>query len=466
MGVSKRAFLLNLQALLLVLVPGILCACGSGFPKTLPSSSELGSPLGYRIARSIIHLHTPYSYDACDAKGYVNGVFSETCLSDLRAALCKNRIDFALATDHPDHMSTQTFTDLVLTRTGDTALVSEGGNQINCADPAGHQSLFYVGYEGPLMAVLMKQHETSVEQAASYATYTAGAVTNLKNAATSDALVFFPHTESKSITDLNSFGATGIEVYNLHANLAPLIRPLLGFDAYGNILDLLLYWIDPYAELEPDLALLSVLEVSSVYTSLWNQMLQASQKPTAIAGSDAHQNVLSFSTRDGERVDSFRRLLRWFSNHVLVNSLSRAEIKTALAAGRSWIAFEGVGIPVGMNYWVEVNGASSPVGSTVTYASGQTALKIAAPTLHRSSPSDGHTPKVIVRLRKSTTDGADTVVATSENADLSYTVTGSGVYRVEVAIVPYHLWTYLGYQRLKLLKEYPWIITNPIYINP
>lgn len=439
--------------------------CGSRFPKTLPSSSELGSPLGFRIARSIIHLHTPYSYDACDAKGYVNGVLNESCLNDLRTALCKNRIDFALATDHPDYMSTLSFSQLQLTRSGDTALSSEGGNQIQCSDPADHQTLFYVGYEGPLMAVLMKQHEPT-EQAASYQNYTAAAVSNLKNAGTSDALVFFPHTESKSISDLNAFGATGIEVYNLHANLDPKIRPVyLGFDTFGNLMDLLLYWIDPYAEQEPDLALMSVLEVSSVYTTLWNQMLQTSLKPTVIAGSDAHQNVLSYLTRDGERVDSYRRLLRWFSNHVLVNSLSRTEIQTALSAGRSWIAFEGIGIPVGMNYWIEIGGTSSPVGSTVSYSSGQTHLKVSAPTLHSASPSDGKTPKVIIRLRKSTTGGNDTVVASSENADLDYVVSAAGVYRVEVAIVPYHLWTYFGYQRLKLMKEYPWIITNPIYIN-
>ena len=54
------------------------------------------------------------------------------------------------------------------------------------------------------------------------------------------------------------------------------------------------------------------------------------------AGTDAHQNVLPILLRDGERGDSYRRMLRWFSNMVLVESgePTPATAQAALEAGR------------------------------------------------------------------------------------------------------------------------------------
>ena len=37
-------------------------------------------------------------------------------------------------------------------------------------------------------------------------------------------------------------------------------------------------------------------------------------------GTDAHRNSLNFPWSDGERIDSWRRMNRWFSNHLLTTA--------------------------------------------------------------------------------------------------------------------------------------------------
>ena len=60
--------------------------------KELPSAAELGNPRGFRWARTLIHLHSPHSYDACKQASAVD------CLNALRDSFCMNRIDFAFLT--------------------------------------------------------------------------------------------------------------------------------------------------------------------------------------------------------------------------------------------------------------------------------------------------------------------------------------------------------------------------------
>src|SRR5438445_9308455 len=91
----------------------ILAAC-SGTPaalptwvKTLPDASAMGGWRGLVPARGIVHLHSPYSHDACDnmpRDPLPLGVPNETCLDDLRSALCAEKIDYAALTDHNTSM--------------------------------------------------------------------------------------------------------------------------------------------------------------------------------------------------------------------------------------------------------------------------------------------------------------------------------------------------------------------------
>lgn len=469
---QKQARRVIAAALALLSIAG----CSLRVNKTLPPSSSLGQPRGYRIARSILHLHTPYSWDACDQRGLggSGGTTPDgTCLLQLRDALCKNRIDFAMLTDHPDRMDQFTFAELTLQRPGDSPSPSAAApiyNQMNCGD--GTQPILSVGFEDKLMAMMMLDH-TSPVQATRHTDYTtdpptAANITTLHGGAV-DAAVFVPHTESRSdalLTTLAAGGLDGLEIYNLHANMDPRIRSdYLGFSAFSGVLDFLNYWLDPYQSEEPDLALLSVLQIASTYADKWGKLIDQGYHLTGIAGSDSHQNVLGALGRDGERLDSHRRLLRWFSNHLLVNALTYAQAKTALKSERSWIAFEGLGSPVGMDFYAVAGATTIGPGETTAYVGGSTRITVKLPSLHPDSPSDGTAPTVILRLKEIVSGGASVLRAESSNADLVYTPTAAGRFRAEVFIIPRHLSGYIGYRRSELIRELPWIITNHLYLS-
>src|SRR4029079_14923524 len=92
------------------------CGSSQGKPpawsKTLPEATVMGSWRGLVPARGIVHLHSPYSHDACDNKPrdpLPLGTPNEPCLNDLRAALCAEKIDFAALTDHGTSMADEEF---------------------------------------------------------------------------------------------------------------------------------------------------------------------------------------------------------------------------------------------------------------------------------------------------------------------------------------------------------------------
>src|SRR5688572_8910110 len=95
----------------------VLAACGNdpakpmlpAWDKTLPPASVLGDWNGLTAARGIVHLHSPFSHDACDGNPRPGGVPNEPCLQSLRAALCTARIDYAALTDHDDTMADEEF---------------------------------------------------------------------------------------------------------------------------------------------------------------------------------------------------------------------------------------------------------------------------------------------------------------------------------------------------------------------
>ena len=129
-----------------------------GWDKCLPDLQFLApSPSGLSWQRSIIHLHSPYSHDARDGNGYVDGVLNEACLADLRYALCETHIDVAFLTDHPAHAAEATLKDLLLTQAGDAVIAPYGqpiGNQITC--PNGHIVQWYPGVEDELMPLALE----------------------------------------------------------------------------------------------------------------------------------------------------------------------------------------------------------------------------------------------------------------------------------------------------------------------
>ena len=421
---------------------------------------EIGVVRGYVPTRSIVHLHSPWSHDACDGEPMPGGVPDESCLQDLRDGLCITRVDLAFVTDHPSFAADQTFEAMFHHRDGDTWVDgADGGhvaNQIHCDN--GHVVTWVPGYEDELMPVgLHRQVADNAED-----TY---AITNGYDAAALDeeraasAIVFTAHTEQRDPADLarlQDAGLTGTELFNLHAAFAPNIRAdYLGLGATSWVPDAVPF-LDQNGTAEPDLFVLSVLSEHTPSVQKWDALL-ARGPMVGTAGTDAHQNVLPTLLRDGERGDSYRRMLRWFSNVVLVGPADGEgpdAVKRALAAGRTFVAFEVLGTPNGFDFHLTDDGGAivemgaAGTGGTVT---------VACPGLSVSSPHGLEAPELTATIFK---DGAAWATGCGDHP-----TDGPGVYRVRIDMIPRHLTDFLGADPAPWMRPFPWIYSNAIRVQ-
>ncbi|MCA9676521.1 MAG: hypothetical protein KC464_15925, partial [Myxococcales bacterium] len=436
--------------------------------RDLPPASVMGAPRGLQPQRGIIHLHSPYSHDACDGapRDGTTGAVDEACLADLRAALCTTRIDYAALSDHDDTMADEDFATLFSMRGDDTAVTDGDGNQIgsriHCDD--GHTVLVTVGGENPIMPIMLDHHVagTIQERHDTYNADTPAAVAAFRAAG---ATVWIAHTEQRTTPELVTLQPDGIEVYQLHANLDPGIRAdYLGLPAAGAITAVAEFADTGDAALEPDVALLSFLEPNTPSLDRWDEVLAMGMHVAGSGGTDAHQNALPVILRDGERGDSYRRMLRWFGNIALVTDAGDpAAIEDAVRRGRMYLAFELFGTPVGFDARAVCATATAEMGDTVGPGDGCT-LEVDVPTIYQLDPS---LPAPVIEARILRIDaGGPTEVARGAGPTLATPLDAAGAYRVEVTIQPRHLGPYLGHLGTDLAdRVVPWIYGNPIYVE-
>jgi hypothetical protein len=457
----------------------LLAACGdTGSPaqppaweKSLPDARVIGerwAARGLTAARGIVHLHSPFSHDACDGmpRDKTTNVPNEPCLQDLRAALCTTRIDFAALTDHDGSMADEEFTTLFSMRGTDQAVRNAANEQIGsrilCAD--GHQVLVSVGGENDLMPIMLDRHPpgTVDERHAIY---------NGNDAAAADAfraaggLVWVAHTESKDLATLRAVAPHGIEVYNLHANIDPDIRSTyLGLPSAGAISAAAEFADTNPGHPEPDLAMLAFLSPNQPAIATWNALLGEGRKLAATAGSDAHQNAIPIMLADGERGDSYRRVLRWFGNIAIVaDPHDPAQIEQAMATGRIFTVIEMLGTPA--NFDVRATdeaGAVYEIGATVPRNS---RLTIDVPTVRNLDPD---LPAPVIRTRAYWIEPGGNVneLISNTNDQVNLNLGAPGAYRVEISIIPRHLGPYLGDLGTDMASvEVPWIYVSPFYVE-
>ncbi|TNE83941.1 MAG: hypothetical protein EP330_31340 [Deltaproteobacteria bacterium] len=445
-----------------------LLACGGG-ADTAPESTErpwsggledldgVSEVRGYRRARTIVHLHSPWSHDACDGDPLPDGEPNAPCLADLRAGLCAARIDAAFLTDHPTHAAYQPYADLFHPQSGDTLLPDAQApfaSGIDCDD--GHRVHWFPGIEDELMPVGLDAHVpgTAEERDASYNDATTAGLTASSDAG---AAVLVAHTEGRDLAwleELQDAGLVGIEIFNLHAMFAPDIRQDdLGLEALGWVNDTRPF-IHPDETGEPDLLFLGVLLEQAPSIERWEALLQ--RGPTVgVAGTDAHQNAVPLETRDGERFDSYRRSLRWFSNHLLVEGQGPGVYEEALRAGRNHVVFEALGLPLGVDLALtDDSGTTWEVGSSPT---GEGTLLVGCPSLSPESPQGLRAPEITVSVLK------DGEVFHEGCGEVS--TDGPGAYRVKVEVTPYHLEPFLGAEPETYFRPFPWVYTNAIRVG-
>ena len=454
------------------LLLGLVCACGGSstpplpdWDKSLPEASVMGAPRGFERKRGIVHLHSPYSHDSCDnmPRDPVTKAPNEPCLGDLRAALCIDHIDYAALTDHDDTMADEDFPTLFSMRGTDQPILNAQNEQVasreTCDD--GHVVEWTVGGENTLMPIMLERHVPGTV-AERHDTYNADSLDAMNAFRTAGGLGWVAHTEQHDIAELRTVMPDGIELYNLHANIDPKIRgPYLNLDPDGAITAAIQFTDKQPGHPEPDLALLSFLEINQPAIDRWNQLLADGRHIPATAGSDAHENAIPITMADDERGDSYRRVLRWFANVALVPP--GGDVKSSLAAGRVFVVFELMGTPDGFDVRADTAAGAVEIGGQLTVADHGT-FTVEVPVVRGLDPSLPP-PEITASIVFVDASGAHEV-ATGPGPELSAPMSAPGAYRAVITIIPHHLGPYLG----NLGTDYadapkPWIYSSPIYVS-
>lgn len=425
------------------------------FSRTYPPTEAMPAPEGMRWARSIVHLHSTHSHDACDdVPRLEDGSYNIPCMLSLRAALCDVRIDVAFLTDHPTHMDEVGFADLLLhVPETDTLVVTEDGpyaNWIPCED--GHRVLVRVGAEDELMPVGLRRHvvEDQAERHEIMNAYTAEAAATMRDAG---ALIWVAHSEGRRVEDLRAIGIDGMEIYQLHANLDPRIRSgALGLDPLGPV-TALFPLLNGTSPVPPDLAFLGFFEQNVPSLSKWAELL-ADGPVVGTGGTDAHENTFPGPASDGERLDSYRRMMSWFSNYLLVEGeLGPDSAEQALGAGRVLVAFDVLGSPAGVDLWVDAGGRLE-MGTTA----GHVGTEVLRGTVPAPVGPSGITAGVQVLVLVA--EGATwREVGRYPAGTIEHPLTEPGIYRVEARVTGAHLAPWLATTDWAG-DEFPWLYSN------
>ncbi len=425
------------------------------------ASDRKGAPRDMLDVRGLIHAHSVYSHDACDGDPRdENDAINMPCLEDFRRDLCRAKVDFIMLTDHNESYSRTDYPDTLLyyPDRGDELVERMGAPVASWAacEDGGEPALILAGTESGTMPVGLERHATGTEQERRdlYGEVSAEAIATHKQ---NGGVVLAQHTEDWSPEQLIDLGFDGFEMFNLHANA------VTGAD---EVLSLLLKQSTPEEIPASDLVLLAFLHEDDRYLERWGSVLSRDTKMVTTIGTDCHRNSFPQIMPDGERVDSYRRMMIWMSNHLLIRpradgTWDDSHLKDALSSGRLYGVFEVMGYAEGFDYRAATAGNVAEMGEEVLLADGVT-LVASMPRVRELDP-DGPQPELSMQLLRAE-EGGWSLVASSET-DLEHEVTQAGAYRVEVRMKPRHLTSYLASYVDRADRDTVWIYSNAIYVR-
>ena len=362
-------------------------------PSTVVPASVLRAPDGYVHVRGTFHLHSVVSHDACYVEPWVGeDGFHEPCLTDLRAAICGNRHDFVFLADHFASLADRDLETLFLLRGQDRPVVRDGrtvASRILCDD--GFESIWMTGVENGVSPAGLEAHVAD-DPATRHAEYRRTDPAHSRRLRDLGAYLFVPHPEGRDLDFFRSVDVDAMEIYNLHANIDPSIRAedlgLPALEPLGALLQLIPGLAGEGPPPHPELAILAFLSESPAVRT-WDTLLAEGKKLHGVLGLDAHQNSIPLPLADGDTADSYRRMLHWFSEHVLVPEDAPPDdlrIKDAVRAGRYHLVFDVMGVPDGFEFYAVESGTRVEQGGTVSLARGAR-LEVRAPGVWGLDPT-------------------------------------------------------------------------------
>jgi acetyl esterase/lipase len=241
-----------------------------------------------------------------------------------------------------------------------------------------------------------------------------------------DELKFMCHVEERPDADLK--GYAGLEIVNRHTD-QKLDRRLEEFlagamtnaMAWQQLTNSLARW--------PDELFAAGCDYREVLVSKWDRELRHGRF-TAIAGNDAHQNVVL----NGVTFDPYEVSFRNLSTHILARELTEAEIRHALRQGQVYVAHDWLADPSGFLFGAVNNLGVFPMGASAL--------------MQGSTRIVGLTP--IPARQRLIHNGQ--VIAETNGTNLTFRAKLPGAYRLEA-------W-------LEVAGEWrPWIYANPVYLE-
>lgn len=415
---------------------------------------------GFLDRKGLVHAHSIYSHDACDGKPHDDaGVYNQDCLADFRRDICTAKHDFVFLTDHGDSFRDNQFPDVLLYRPalGDSLVTHGGGptaNQLACAgaDPV----LIMAGTETATMPVGLERH---LDNRALYSSMDDSAINAAKDAG---AVALVAHTEDWTPEQLISMPLDGFEMYNLHRNSLQNIgiaaELVFGKVEMGDFDGL------PH----PDAFFTAFTLDDATYFSTWGTVFARGTKRVTTMGTDCHRNSFPQKLQDGERIDSYRRMMIMFGNHLLVRpnadgSFDDRSLKEALRARRLYGTFDFLGSPEGFDFFASEGTVTKEMGDTTRIAAG-TVFEVKTPHVRDLDPA-APAPTITTKLFRAKEGGWDEVASTTEPT-LRFVPSQPGAYRAEVRIVPTHLRPFIGKRNDFIRADRPWVMANAIWVEP
>src|SRR5947209_8110735 len=251
---------------------------------------------------------------------------------------------------------------------------------------------------------------------------------------TRGGLSFIAYPQEFQSWDANDYD--GLEVYNLYTNTKKINYFVTFFDGLWS------YWS------YPDLMFARFYERPSDALKQWDDLIRTkNRRIVATAGNDAHANVgfrigdLTGKELIGLHLDPYERSFSIVRNHVLIEKekpLTSETLLGALASGHCYIAFDLFGDSSGFTFTAENSQGRRIMGDEIELLDG-VRLVVTTPV-----------PSRVLLIK----DGQ--VIRDEDGTSRKeYAATERGTYRVEVYL------TQLG----SLVKDKPWIISNPIYVR-
>lgn len=434
------------------------------WPDSLPPAAEFGARRGWTPVRAILHVHSVFSYDACDKNPQdMAEKPNEPCRNRFRAALCKSRVDAAFLTEHDRFLVRADSIAEALSLGGDDQPVLVDGRVVASQLACG--TVLYPGAENALMPIGLDSlpRGTREERRLFYDADGFAAADDFRNYG---AVVLLSHTEDVLLSKIEASGPDAIEIVNPHATFAPRHRRAQGLSRLGAFLQLMPFLLRQ-TPAHPDLAYLAFFRPNEVALGKWDRLL-ANRMVFGFGASDAHENSVPWNFSDGDRGDSYERMIPWVTNVVFVPtgaSTTGAErataIEDAIRAGHFFAVVEAWGTPSGFDFRIEGRHGVAEMGSTIGFRDSLRLVAV-APTV-AGLGENRTTGRIAMQLYRIDAMGVRELVAESTDR-INAPVVKPGTYRVEVTIEPRHLAPYLGIHARELIREIDWIYSNPIRV--